>query len=80
MKRQSKSITRAAGFDKLDRPIKAWLSNNRDMMEHDDAAIFFMDAWEEDFKKYWKIHRPGEEFLHPYEWFFHHAGEPAKDV
>jgi len=80
VKRRSKSITRAAGLEKLDRPVKAWILNNRDMMEHGDAVIFFMDAWEEDFKKWWSIHRPGEEFVHPYDWYFHYKGAPAKDV
>jgi hypothetical protein len=68
MKRNAKSTTRTAGFEKLDAGIQCWLRDKHEDLRHGDATIFMMDGFEDDFRKWFALHRRGEEFLHPYQW------------
>ena len=77
-RRPSNSATHAAGFDKLDRPVKAWLLDDYDMLEHGDAIMFMADGFEADFQKWWKLHKPGEPFRDPYKWWCQREAEAAQ--
>lgn len=68
-KRISNSATRAASFDRLDRPVQAWLRDDFGMLEHGDAILYMMNGFERDFRRWWRVHRPGQEFVHPYQWW-----------
>jgi len=67
--RRSKASSRTAAFDRLDRPVRAWLKDDFSLLQDGDAILFLMDGFEADFRKWWWVHRPGEEFQHPYSWW-----------
>lgn len=74
MKRKGKTATKAA-LNRLDRPVKAWLLDDPKLLEHGDAIMFLLDGLEDDFRRWWALHRPGEPYQDPYEWWLRRDAE-----